>query len=352
MSNKRAEEVAKMIGRKIIEECVIESDSLIARELSSLPDFQEGRELTVEDIREISRIHSLYYLNLDWYSYLAAELNKIRAPKADIALERERALTAQDRDAWKDSHQALQQICNEKAQLIDVLAKEHDELKIRLENANSDRDEIEFFERQAAGWKSECEKIAKERDELKAQQKAMQELAESEIAILKSQRDGYEKQLREKSAPVGVTKEQVKAAWDSLSEFPGNRDQVAEALAAALSPKWIDPKNLPIQGQAIYFEHKDGGIIVGYFEGIENQWRGVDINLDDFNVPTKDVLRWMPRFVPSPPQAEESEQIKRIKEVFADDSREWEHDRGGLSLKRVREVVIEIVKQFEKEKAK
>ena len=70
----RAEEVAKEAFDLYFEHPCGDYRGMLAKLLSSLPEFQPGRELTWMDIRDC---HSM------GFQTMAAELNKIRAPKAD-----------------------------------------------------------------------------------------------------------------------------------------------------------------------------------------------------------------------------------------------------------------------------
>ena len=220
----RAEEVAKELCQNSVYGCF---QSETAKYLSSLPEFQPGRELTGQ---EIHVAYSQADTGNNIWKQMAAELNKIRAPKAD------------------------------EAHMIENLA------------------------------------IRKERDELKA----MNEKLRVDIRCADDAKAALQTAYNElKAHPVGVTKEQVKAAFKSLEWTGYDTDDCRQKLAAALSPKWLKcSERMPEKGQSCFLYCESGSLISDKYDA------GFFTTL----------THWQPRYVPAPPVEEESIELQELRE--------------------------------------
>ena len=370
MSNERVEEVAKMIFEKFYSKGSPSLHSVIIEAISSLPEFQPGRELTANDIH-------VAYINAPnqegWQIVMAAELNKIRAPKAD-------------RNA---STIALQEQCR----MYDVLEKERDELKARCERKETERrdlqnnyqllkaerdrahDEIKSLKSAPIGVTKErdelkkgadhdctvIQNLRKERDELKAQLERVRCVRDANHALwldevkrreeMQSSKDALISALESeitslKSAPIGVTKEQVKAAWTSFSNGMIS-DDFAGKLAAALSPKWIKTsERMPNAMQKVYgLDANRHALALTYLPDSGVPWKS-DEDEDSDGWLHDAISHWQPRYVPSPPKEEESPLVKRIRAIQQDTTNEL-GDVCSMNAK-----IIGIIKEFERKGGK
>ena len=176
---------------------------------------QPGRGLTADDVNEAFKRKDAVNNHIDWIDscvFVAAELNKIRAPKADDV----RLIKGYTPIEWD----GLKKCCSD-------------------------------WEKQSNSQMDMRQKAETERDELKS----MNEKLRVDIRCADDAKAALQTAYNElKAHPAGVTKEQVKAAarlWDSGWCIT---DEAATCIASALSPKWIKCSDrMPEYGKPINF---------------------------------------------------------------------------------------------------
>ena len=368
----RAEEVAEMIvqGWLKTEPNALNVKRMIATILSSLPEFQPGRELTVDDVKRIwETIGPVSHT--EWYVRMAVELNKIRATKCkdcDKLIrerdENERIIgemlkAATGRDAEWSSAYSFGDAINDVDEHVTALEKEYDDQKSeamasevrikRLELGHAElvrqrdnaQSKLEVMEKRFIKACDECRGFKEERDALQC---AVQNATSERNEAREDARNLSNKlQAALKAQPcVGVTKEQVRDAWSKANEtiyVAGPGLDHCDLIAAALSPKWIKTsERMPALGASIWICRNDVQNFprdVGVAVLCLSEDREPDHFFETFDgiCEVADVSDWLPRPIPAPPVEEDSELVKEL--------------RKHQPLQTI-DMVIEIVKKHEK----